>query len=76
MLRSGGRLIYAVCSLQPEEGAARLAASGLRADPLRTDELPALPEAITVDGYLRTHPAMWREWGGMDRFFAARLMRD
>ena len=36
MLRPGGRLIYAVCSLQPEEGAPRLAASGLRHDPFRT----------------------------------------
>lgn len=76
MLRKGGRLIYAVCSMQPEEGAARLAASGLRHDPFRPEELPGLSEAITPDGFLRTHPALWGERGGMDGFFAARLLKD
>ena len=76
MLRPGGRLVYAVCSLQPEEGAARLAASGLRHDPFRKDELPGLSDAVTPEGYLRTLPSMWREWGGMDGFFAARMLRD
>ena len=76
MLRPGGRLIYAVCSLQPEEGAARLAVSGLRHDPFRNDELPGLPEAVTPEGYLRTHPGLWADRGGMDGFFAARLIRD
>jgi 16S rRNA (cytosine967-C5)-methyltransferase len=76
MLRPGGRLIYAVCSLQPEEGAARPAASGLRHVPFTADELPGLPEAITPGGFARTHPGMWAEWGGMDGFFMARLTRD
>ena len=80
MLKPGGRLIYAVCSLQPEEGAGRvsaerLAALGLRHDPFQADALPGLPEAITAEGYLRTHPGLWRDRGGMDGFFAARLMR-
>jgi 16S rRNA (cytosine967-C5)-methyltransferase len=75
MLRPGGRLIYAVCSLQPEEGAARLAASRLRHDPFRPEELAALPEALTKEGYLRTHPGMWASRGGMDGFFAARLIK-
>jgi 16S rRNA (cytosine967-C5)-methyltransferase len=76
LLRPGGRLIYAVCSLQPEEGAPRLAAAGLRPDPFRKTECTGLPEAITSDGYLHTHPGMWRDRGGMDGFFAARLVRD
>jgi 16S rRNA (cytosine967-C5)-methyltransferase len=75
LLRPGGRLIYAVCSLQPEEGAPRLAASGLQVDAFRKAELPGLPEAITDTGYLRTHPGMWRDWGGLDGFFAARMVR-
>jgi 16S rRNA (cytosine967-C5)-methyltransferase len=75
MLRPGGRLIYAVCSLQPEECAPRLAASGLRHDPFRKEELPGLPDAITPEGLLRTHPGMWAEWGGMDGFFGARLVK-
>jgi 16S rRNA (cytosine967-C5)-methyltransferase len=79
MLRPGGRLIYAVCSLQPEEGAPRikaaLAGGGIRHDPFTPAELPALPEALCQDGFLRTHPGMWPERGGMDGFFAARLVR-
>ena len=78
MLRPGGRLIYAVCSLQPEEGAPRVAAAtafGLRHDPFRPDELADLPEALTKEGYLHTHPGLWPDRGGMDGFFAARLIR-
>jgi 16S rRNA (cytosine967-C5)-methyltransferase len=79
MLRPGGRLVYAVCSLQPEEAAPRVAAAcaagGLQHDPFTAAELPGLPEAITPDGFLRTHPALWPDRGGMDGFFAARLRR-
>lgn len=79
LLRPGGRLIYAVCSLQPEEGAPRVerlvARGGWRADPFTAAELADLPEARTPEGYLRTHPGMWAERGGMDGFFAARLAR-
>ena len=78
MLRSGGRLIYAVCSLQPEEGPGALqaaSAAGLRHDAFSTAELAALPEARTPDGCLRTHPGLWAERGGMDGFFAARFVR-
>ena len=79
MLRPGGRLLYAVCSLQPEEGAAVVADPGrygLRADPFTADEFAAFPEARTPAGHLRTHPGLWRDRGGVDGFFAARLVRD
>jgi 16S rRNA (cytosine967-C5)-methyltransferase len=79
MLRPGGRLIYAVCSLQPEEATPRieaaLARGGLRRAPFLPVELPGLPEGLTPEGYLRTHPGLWAERGGMDGFFAARLVR-
>jgi 16S rRNA (cytosine967-C5)-methyltransferase len=78
MLCPGGRLIYAVCSLQPEEAAPRVAAAarfGLRHDPFRADELAALPEGRTKEGFLRTHPGLWPDRGGMDGFFAARLVK-
>lgn len=79
MLRPGGRLVYAVCSLQPEEGAARIEAAlqrgGVRHEPFTPDELADLPEARTGQGFLRTLPSMWPERGGMDGFFAARLVR-
>jgi 16S rRNA (cytosine967-C5)-methyltransferase len=78
MLRPGGRLVYAVCSLQPEEGERRLAsagAAGLRHDPFTPGELAFLPEARTADGCLRTYPSFWSSRGGMDGFFAARFVR-
>jgi 16S rRNA (cytosine967-C5)-methyltransferase len=79
MLRQGGRLIYSVCSLQAEEGAARVAAAvargGLRVEPFTIGELTTLPEALTEDGFLRTWPSMWPRLGGMDGFFAARMIK-
>lgn len=79
MLRPGGRLLYAVCSLQPEEGPARAAAAlgrlPLRPDPVHAGEVPGLAEAITAEGHVRTTPALWAERGGMDGFFLARFIR-
>ncbi|PYD75713.1 RsmB/NOP family class I SAM-dependent RNA methyltransferase [Novacetimonas pomaceti] len=78
MLRPGGRLVYAVCSLQPEEGPACARAAeemGLIADPFTPEELSFLPQARTAEGWLRTHPGMWAAQGGMDGFFAARFRK-
>jgi 16S rRNA (cytosine967-C5)-methyltransferase len=79
LLRPGGRLIYAVCSLQAEEGAARVAAAlgrlPLQVDAVAGAEMPGLGEAITPEGFVRTTPALWRDRGGMDGFFIARLRR-
>jgi len=76
MLRPGGRLIYAVCSLQPEEGPARVATvPGMRPDPFTPAELDGVATALTPQGTLRTHPGLWADRGGMDGFFAARFVR-
>ncbi len=78
MLRPGGRLVYAVCSLQPEEGAPRVAAAaafGLKHDPFSVEELAAIPQARTPEGFLHTHPGLWADKGGMDGFFAARMIK-
>ena len=79
MLAPGGVLVYAVCSLQPEEGPERIAAAldaGLAERmPLSPTELPALDEAVTSEGDLRTLPCHWAERGGLDGFYAARLRR-
>ena len=78
LLRPGGRLVYAVCSLQPEEGPGQLPNLGglrLQLDPIRPEDLPGLSEAVTPEGWLRTSPSLWPERGGMDGFFAARFRR-
>jgi 16S rRNA (cytosine967-C5)-methyltransferase len=71
--------VYAVCSLQPEEGEQRLQAAigrlGLCPDPVRPAEVPTLEAAITASGALRTTPALWPQHGGLDGFFIARLYR-
>jgi len=80
MVKSGGLLVYAVCSLQPEEGAQRidaLLASDNRVErlPLQPEELPGLPEAITPAGDLRSLPCHLAAEGGLDGFYACRLRR-
>ncbi len=76
LLKPGGRLVFATCSLQPEEGEAHLAraeALGLRLEPIRPEEVPGLAEAITPRGTLRTRPDLWAERGGLDGFFVGRF---
>ncbi len=80
MLKSGGRLIYCTCSLEPEEGENQIAAflkrtPEARRVPVSADELPGLGEAITPEGDVRTRPDMWADQGGLDGFFIARLVR-
>jgi len=78
MLRPGGRLVYAVCSLEPEEGEGVVAAAGglgLAPEPIQPAELPGLPEAITPAGHVRTFPFHLPDEGGMDGFFIARFRK-
>ena len=70
-VKPGGVLVYAVCSLEAEEGAAQAASVSLTAEPVRSDELPA-GLAPSADGWLRTDPGMLAEAGGLDGFFVAR----
>jgi 16S rRNA (cytosine967-C5)-methyltransferase len=80
MLSPGGTLVYAVCSLNSEEGLARISSllndgAPLTPTPILKNELPMLSEAITSDGFLQTTPALWSSRGGLDGFFVARLTR-
>ena len=80
MLKPGGILVYAVCSLDSEEGPARISSllaggAPLAPMPVTGVELPTLREAITSDGFVRTTPALWPSRGGLDGFFIARLRR-
>ncbi|MGN6499411.1 MAG: RsmB/NOP family class I SAM-dependent RNA methyltransferase [Tsuneonella sp.] len=70
-LRPGGTLVYAVCSLEREEGEAIAATCSLETAPIRADELP--PGVVsTSEGWLRTDPGMVPQVGGLDGFFIAR----
>jgi 16S rRNA (cytosine967-C5)-methyltransferase len=80
LLQPGGMLVYATCSLQPEEGPARIAAFLAQGAPFTREaiapaELPGLEEALTPDGDLRTLPSHWAYRGGIDGFYVARLRR-
>lgn len=80
MLKPGGILVYSVCSLQPEEGAARIekmlaATDGLERQPVSMGEIGDLSEILTPAGDIRTLPCHLAGRGGMDGFFIARLYR-
>ena len=77
-LKPGGALIYSVCSLEPEEGEDRLAAFLLAFADFRLDRPDALPEWAVPDatGSVRILPGLIDEQGGLDGFFAARLVRS
>ncbi len=77
-LNPGGVMVYAVCSLEVEEGeeqAAWIDANcGLAPKPITAEELPA-GLAPTAEGWLRTHPGMLANEGGLDGFFVARWVK-
>lgn len=71
-------MLYCVCSLQPEEGAPRIAAAldrhpDLRRRPIAAGESGVEAEWLTTDGDLRLLPTGLDGQGGMDGFFIARL---
>jgi 16S rRNA (cytosine967-C5)-methyltransferase len=77
-VRPGGRLVYCVCSLEPEEGEAQIAAflrrrPDFKLDPIAAGEGGAPAPSVTPEGTLRVLPHHCV--GGLDGFFAARLVR-
>ena len=80
MVKPGGLVVYATCSLQSEECEARIAMlldSGAPVEraPVAPEEIPDLREAVTDSGDLRTLPCHWASRGGIDGFYIARLRR-
>lgn len=76
MLQPGGTLVYASCSLQPEEGSQVIAqALGVARQPILASELDGLPVEVTAEGDVRTLPCHLADRGGLDGFFIARLRR-
>ena len=79
LVAAGGVLVYAVCSLEADEGeqiAKGFVAQhdGWKLDPVRADELP---EGIMPDkvGRVRVKPGVLADKGGADGFFVARFRR-
>ncbi len=75
----GGTLVYATCSLEPEEGEAQIERF-LREHPdyaIRAVTADELPTGITPEpeGWVRTLPGMLEQAGGCDGFFVARVQR-
>jgi 16S rRNA (cytosine967-C5)-methyltransferase len=80
MVAPGGLLVFATCSLQPEEGAERIAAliakgAPVERVPLGAEEIFGRQEFLSPEGDLRSLPCHLAEFGGMDGFFACRLRR-
>jgi 16S rRNA (cytosine967-C5)-methyltransferase len=83
-VKPGGLVVYCVCSLEPEEGDAQIAAL-LRRNPdvrrvaIEANEIGGLAECLNGAGDLRTMPyhlsAPTARMSGLDGFFISRLQR-
>jgi 16S rRNA (cytosine967-C5)-methyltransferase len=85
LLKPGGTLVYCTCSLEPEEGEQVVASlladeSGVRRQPVDPAELAGLTELVTPEGDVRTLPSHLPHtdpaFGGLDGFYAARLIKS
>ena len=81
LVRAGGTILYCTCSLQPEEGPERIIAAlkrhpTLARVPIRSEELFGFQELVTLDGDLRSLPSHLAALGGIDGFYAARLLKQ
>ena len=80
LVEPGGTLVFAVCSLEREEGEEQIAAflsshPEFSRVPVTPDDVFGQKDWITPDGDLRTLPCYLGDKGGMDGFYAARLRR-
>ena len=78
LVRPGGHLVYAVCSLQPDEGKRQAVAFVTDSDaeraPITLAETQGFVEPDS-DGDLQTLPFLHDKIGGMDGFFIARFRK-
>ncbi|MCW5718056.1 MAG: RsmB/NOP family class I SAM-dependent RNA methyltransferase [Bauldia sp.] len=82
LTKPGGTIVFATCSLEPEESEAQIEAAlrdlPVELMPLAAGDFPGLAAEWVVGGVLRTTPGHAPGpgiEGGMDGFFAARLRR-
>lgn len=79
-LKPNGQMVYATCSLQPEEGEDVIAAILEEANghykiaPITSSETGIFAQSITSNGCLRILPSDYSDIGGVDGFFIARLV--
>ena len=81
LVRAGGTLLYATCSLQSDEGSPRIdkflqSMPDFRLNPLLAVPSLELPDDAFREGFLRSIPYYHDDKGGMDGFFIARLVRN
>ncbi|MBT6086778.1 MAG: 16S rRNA (cytosine(967)-C(5))-methyltransferase RsmB [Rhodospirillaceae bacterium] len=81
MVKPGGHVVFATCSLQPEEGPDQLAqilteTPHVAIDPISAAEVPGATESLANSGTFRSLPCYMESDGGMDGFFACRLVRQ
>ena len=76
-VKPGGSLVYAVCSLEPQEGEERIEAMLAGFPQFRIEPAPLLVDGVTPHprGWLRVLPGMLEAQGGLDGFFTAHLVR-
>jgi 16S rRNA (cytosine967-C5)-methyltransferase len=77
-VRPGGSLVYAVCSLEPQEGEGQVDAFLAERPDFRLQPAPPLVGGVTPHprGWLRVLPGMLEQQGGLDGFFTAHLVRS
>jgi len=77
-IRPGGSLVYAVCSLEPQEGEERVEAFLAERADFRLEPATTPAEGVTphARGWLRVLPSMLEDQGGLDGFFTAHLVRS
>jgi 16S rRNA (cytosine967-C5)-methyltransferase len=85
LVKPGGLIVYCTCSLEPEEGEAVVEAllartPDVQRQPIAAAEVSGLAELLTPAGDLRTLPCHLPDsdprLGGMDGFYAARLVKS
>ncbi|WP_376741968.1 RsmB/NOP family class I SAM-dependent RNA methyltransferase [Sphingomicrobium aestuariivivum] len=77
LVKVGGSLVFATCSLEPEEGELQVPAFLARNPGFRIEPAPTFAGiAPSSKGWLRITPGMLEAEGGLDGFFIAHLVRD
>ena len=75
LVRSGGAIVYSVCSIAPEEGEGVVDGFLARHDDFEIDRgmvsREEFMDVIDARGFMKTRP----DAGGLDGFFAVRLIR-